>query len=81
MTDPKMKVETDQWKPIETAPVGKAVRLGWWEGGRCLTWRSGAGVVTRKLFSGRKTGREFGRDYATHWKPLPDPPEQEGGDE
>lgn len=71
------------WQPIETAPVGEAVELGWWDtgwtadpsGNLNLRWERGPGVVKKRLFSQRKTGVEFGRGYATHWRPLPEPPE------
>ena len=65
-----------KWEPIETAPRGEEVLLGWWEsdglgGGRwtaevaCAShgWRRGS------ISNMSKHGR------ATHWMPLPPPPE------
>jgi hypothetical protein len=66
------------WQPIETAPENVPVELGWWDsyGGKAenLFWRSGPGIVRRGIFTGRKRAVEFGRDHASHWRPLPPPP-------
>lgn len=64
------------WQVIETAPIGEAVELGWWDSsydGKLL-WKQGPGMVVKHLLSRRKTGHEFGRGYATHWRTLPEPP-------
>lgn len=62
------------WQPIETAPVGVAVRLGYWRvayDGRCQ-WQeeSGPAFVRFLFFFKRATHGD-----ATHWKPLPEPPD------
>lgn len=70
-----------EWQSIETAPVGQVVQLGWYHDNygytnSGLTWRTEVGpawVYKRILFI-RRVVR--GGDYrATHWRPLPEPPQ------
>lgn len=76
-----------EWQPIETAPVGVRVRLGWWEDhaewtamGDPMKWKSRDGVawvqVGRWLF--KRVVRGDYADRATHWMPLPAPPARGG---
>ena len=70
-----------EWQPIETAPIGQAVQLGWYDNNfgyteSGLTWRTAVGlawVYKRNLFISRVV--RGGYDRATHWRPLPEPPQ------
>ena len=63
------------WQPIETAPTGVTVRLGRWDvfDGH-LRWREREGVAFKRVFW---LWRARADDWmnATHWMPLPAPPE------
>ena len=71
------------WQPIETAPTGVIVRLGWWEERYSpdrppLVWRTSVGIAWEKTLFGRKRAfRSHDLGKATHWKPLPEPPSGE----
>lgn len=60
-----------QWQPIQTAPHGQEVLLGWvdWDG----AWITEVAMATRGWRTERvSTMSSHGR--ATHWQPLPAPP-------
>lgn len=65
-----------EWQPIETAPKGRRILVGWWDYGfgNEPRWKQGSGEVKFSLISNKAVLREFGKGHATHWKPLPEPP-------
>lgn len=72
-----------EWQPIETAPVGVKVRLGWWEDysyysgeENDLRWKTNDGIAREMegfwLF--RKPVLTYEGKRATHWQYWPEPP-------
>lgn len=61
-----------EWQPIETAPTGATILLGWTDSRRVdIGWRrTYAGKRARGMFS---THGQTGVT-PTHWMPLPAPP-------
>jgi hypothetical protein len=72
---------SDEWQPVETAPIDVQVRLGGWSVfNDRLDWRQSDGVAwTRGFFGGRKR-TYYGENYA-YWMPLPPPPTTLKGEE
>jgi len=69
---------SDEWRTIDSARTGEAVRLGWWEENGSLTWHKDVGVPWIHVVWWRiRTGERVrsGDPRATHWMPLPDPNE------
>ena len=73
------------WKPIESAPVGKVVRIGGWAekpewldevGQRKIEWRSKLGVARITNRRGFKTPENVWPVWATHYRDLPPPPQE-----
>lgn len=62
---------TDKWQPIDTAPADTELLLGWFHqflgDGRC--WH-----MTVDFACSTRGGWWHGQ--ATHWMPLPEPPEE-----
>lgn len=58
----------NEWQNIESAPDDDVLILGWWA--TFLGVRSWECEIEHY-------DREFGDHCATHWMPLPDPPEQQ----
>ena len=57
-----------KWRPIDTAPRDADVLLGWWQDWPERQWECAAGLA-----GSTKGGWLHGQ--ATHWMPLPAPPE------
>lgn len=69
-----------EWRPIDTAPQdGSLILLGWWR-----TWSKVEFECEVKAAGNIDTGRPGTRwmhGQATHWMPLPEPPELRGEEE
>lgn len=64
----------EEWQPIETAPHGRRVLLGWHDW-RDHHWCMEVGPATQ----GRRVGNASSisaHGSATHWMPLPAPPKR-----
>ena len=68
-----------EWLPIESAPKDGTMILAWVPDGRMMIWR--ADLLWRGLSNRTPEHLQF---PATHWMPLPSPPDparQDGGAE
>jgi hypothetical protein len=63
-------LEESDWQPIETAPHEVNVLLGWWHKGK---WESEVGSATHGWRRGNVSNMSQ-HTWATHWQPLPSPP-------
>ena len=66
------------WKPIETAPIGRAVEMGRWHKSTYCDgppqWLTESGIARERtwLGGGRITSVA---DRFSHWRELPEPPQ------
>lgn len=71
-----VRAAADGWRPIESAPHGEDVFLGWWQdnglGGR--DWMQEVGLASWGWRRGSISNISR-HGSATHWMPLPPPPE------
>ena len=69
-----------EWQPIETAPHETTVLLGWIEEWS-REWKCEVGFASRGSAwpapGGGRYSNYFRHGRATHWMPLPEPPEGE----
>lgn len=64
--------QAQEWRPIETAPHGEEVLLGWlgWDG----AWNMEVSQASWSWGAKTKISRH---GQATHWQPLPQPPREQ----
>ena len=82
-------LEAQEWQPIETAPTTPftLIEVGWWEDGwhgielvqlllSRIEWTPGdERKVWLHLNSNNYTTIQQAHQWPTHWRPLPDPPQ------
>lgn len=64
------------WQPVETAPHETNILLGYWKDWPKREWVTEVGWYSRgqRFKNGHSNYSRHG--YATHWMPLPDPPQK-----
>ena len=67
----RARENADGWRPIETAPKDGTLILAWVPDGRMMIWR--ADLLAHGLSARTPEHLKF---PATHWRPLPAPPEK-----
>jgi hypothetical protein len=75
------KAEAERgWQPIETAPHGEIVLLGWWQdnGLGAHDWQTELGAASFGWRRGSISNISR-HSRSTHWMPLPAPPRATGG--
>ena len=70
-----IRADAMAWRPIETAPFGDVVLLGWWseDGMGGANWETEVGAAAWGWRRGTISNRSM-HGHATHWLPLPTPP-------